>query len=311
LQRYHEARIPAVDPDADPNLFSVLGRVRDFRLGAGVLNRVDFRQWLTDNRPDLEEAAERWLPRELSPTDRAALIANMGNDVARAVDEAIGFNPADAAPVEATGAGGGPDEVEEEPEDKLELVDPSADKLLDRLLYWGVLPRYAFPTDVAPFYVFNAALSTPFAPKMEFAPSQGLNVALSQYAPNKQIWIKGKQYTSKAIFSPYRNERRDAWGRRRLYFECTRCGHAKTEEFDQNRQNAVVECEACRTLGAFGPAKPWFRPPGFAHPVDKQPVTTPDAPNETAYATRAKLIMATPGHRLARDRYPHQGVSDA
>lgn len=130
---------------------------------------------------------------------------------------------------------------------------------------------------------------------MEFAPSQGLNIALSQYAPNKQIWIKGKQYTSKAIFSPYRNERRDAWGRRRLYFECNRCGHAKTEEFDETRRNMVVECEACRTPATFGPAKPWFRPPGFAHPIDKQPVTTPDAPNETAYATRAKLIMATPG----------------
>jgi hypothetical protein len=299
LQRYHEARIPALDPDADPNLFSVLGRVRDFRLGTGVLNRIDFRQWLTDNLEELREAADRWLPRELLPVDRAALIDKMADDVAGAVDEAIGVNPAEpATDTDALGPGGeegGPDEVEEEPEDELELVDPSADKLLDRLLYWGVLPRYAFPTDVAPFYVFNAALSTPFAPKMEFAPSQGLNVALSQYAPNKQIWIKGKQYTSKAIYSPYRNERRDAWGRRRLYFECTRCGHAKTEEFDDSRRNAVVECEACRTPGAFGPAKPWFRPPGFAHPVDKQPVTTPDAPNETAYATRAKLIMATPG----------------
>ena len=127
-----------------------------------------------------------------------------------------------------------------------DFVDPAADKLLDRLLYWGVLPRYAFPTDVAPFYVFNRALSTPYRPKMEFAPSQGLNIALSQYAPNKQIWIKGKQYTSKAIFSPYRHDRRDAWGRRRLYFECSRCGHAKTEDYADDRRNAVVACEACQ-----------------------------------------------------------------
>jgi hypothetical protein len=32
----------------------------------------------------------------------------------------------------------------------------------------------------------------------------------------------------------------------------------------------------------------------FAHPIDKPPVSTPDTPNETAYATRAKLIMPTP-----------------
>ena len=311
LQRYHEARIPGVDPQADPNLFSVLGRVRDFRAGTGVLNREDFRQWLTDNSDELKASADRWLPVELSAADRANLIETMIPDVTKAVDDAIGFLRSG----EKTAVEGAVEAVEQEeleadeavaqeavetPEEageydeEAEFVDPSADKLLDRLLYWGVLPRYAFPTDVAPFYVFNAALSTPFRPKMEFAPSQGLNIALSQYAPNKQIWIKGKQYTSKAIYSPYRNERREAWGRRRLYFECSRCGHAKTEDYVDARRNAVIQCEACRSPGTFGPAKPWFRPPGFAHPIDKPPVTTPDAPNETAYATRAKLVMPTP-----------------
>jgi ATP-dependent helicase YprA (DUF1998 family) len=304
LQRYHQARIPEINPDDNPNLFSVLGSVREFRLGTGVLNREDFRQWMNENQDELREAAERWLPIELSPADRAGLINNMIEDAAREVDRATGYvageDAADAADDPEPAATGSSDEDDggetndEQPEEETEITDPSADKLLDRLLYWGVLPRYAFPTDVAPFYVFNVAQSTPFAPKMEFAPSQGLNIALSQYAPNKQIWIKGKQYTSKAIFSPYRNERRDSWGRRKLYFECSRCGHAKTEDFVQTRQNAVVDCEACRAPSAFGPAKPWFRPPGFAHPIDKQPVTTPDAPNETAYATRAKLIMSTP-----------------
>jgi hypothetical protein len=129
---------------------------------------------------------------------------------------------------------------------------------------------------------------------MQFAPSQGLNIALSQYAPNKQIWIKGQQYTSKAIFSPYRNERRDAWGKRRLYFECSHCHHAKTEDYVESRRNSVVQCEACKSPASFGPAKPWFRPPGFAHPIGLEPVSTPDVPNETAYATRAKLVMPTP-----------------
>src|ERR1041385_8785651 len=33
--------------------------------------------------------------------------------------------------------------------------DALQERLLDRLLYKGVLPRYAFPTDVATFYVFD------------------------------------------------------------------------------------------------------------------------------------------------------------
>jgi hypothetical protein len=305
LQRYHEARIPGVDPQADPNLFSVLGRVRDFRLGTGLLNREDFQAWLNGNCAELERSADRWLPHELSDHDRNLLISDMIRDVMQAVDGAIGFvapgsgaqeesPPTEEARATDDGGTGKGANGDQDFDEESEFVDPAADKLLDRLLYWGVLPRYAFPTDVAPFYVFNTALSTPYRPKMEFAPSQGLNIALSQYAPNKQIWIRGKQYTSKAIYSPYRNERRDAWGRRKLYFECSRCGHAKTEAFDELRRNSVMACEACRTTGTFGPAKPWFRPPGFAHPIDKQPVSTPDAPNETAFATRAKLVMSTP-----------------
>ena len=225
----------------------------------------------------------------------------MTRDVVGAVDDAIGLiggeTGPDQGPIASVEAPSGDDQAgegeESDPkEEDSEFVDPAADKLLDRLLYWGVLPRYAFPTDVAPFYVFNRALSTPYRPKMEFAPSQGLNIALSQYAPNKQIWIKGKQYTSKAIYSPYRNERRDAWGKRRLYFECSHCGHANTEYYMSTI--GAMPCEACQSPASFGPAKPWFRPPGFAHPFDRDPVSTPDAPNETAYATRAKLVMPTP-----------------
>jgi Helicase conserved C-terminal domain len=92
LQRYHEAKIPDLDPDADPNLFSVLGYVRDFRSGTGVLHREDFRTWLTENREELRSAANRWLPRELSQADRELLIDDMVSDVIRAVDEAIGLS---------------------------------------------------------------------------------------------------------------------------------------------------------------------------------------------------------------------------
>jgi ATP-dependent helicase YprA (DUF1998 family) len=306
LQRYHESRLPDVDPAADPNLFSVLGRVRDFRDGTGLINRADLIAWLTENQAELSDAAARWLPTELSSEDREGLIKSMCSNLIVAVDGAIGFIQAAAdTTAETSGATVEPPGDDEDEGDNKDsegaaiddddgFVDPAADKLLDRLLYWGVLPRYAFPTDVAPFYVFNRALSSPYRPKMEFAPSQGLNVALSQYAPNKQIWIKNKQYTSKAIYSPYRNDRKNAWGKRRLYFECSRCGHAKTEDYVDERRNALLSCEACQSPASFGPAMPWFRPPGFAHPIDRDPVTAPDAPNETAYATRAKLIMQTP-----------------
>jgi ATP-dependent helicase YprA (DUF1998 family) len=310
LQRYHEARIPGVDPQADPNLFSVLGTVPDFRNGTALLNREDLFGWLLENVVELQDAARRWLPAELPQAARQALIDGLATDVMRAVDDAIdyvgpetaqedpeadpgeadenGDNEGVAAAPEANGGENNAMEVTDED------ADPTTEKLLDRLLYRGALPRYAFPTDVAPFYVFNRALSTPFRPKMEFAPAQGLNIALSQYAPNKQIWLQNKQYTSKAIYSPFKGERRKAWRGRKLYFECLHCGHAKTEQFVQERRGETRRCEACHTDESFGPARSWFRPPGFAHPVHLAPSSTPEELSETAYATRAKLIMSAP-----------------
>jgi ATP-dependent helicase YprA (DUF1998 family) len=320
LQRYHEARLPTLDP-SNPgiaNLFSVLGTVGDFVKGTGPLNRDDLKAWLDENESSLREAIDHWLPSELSAADRAMLLDGFVADIANAVDDAVlGFHETSPAPSgdaetgptpdTSTWVGAEPESVEksdEEPEesdpqpDNDGLVDAAADNLLDRLLYWGVLPRYAFPTDVAPFYVFGPN-STGYRAEMEFAPSQGLNIALSQYAPNKQIWIKGKQYTSKAIYSPFTSDRRNAWGRRRLYYECSRCGHAKTErEYDAAKRGETLACEACQTPNSFGPAKPWFRPPGFAHLWDVPAPSVPDEPNETAYATRAKLVMTADGTEM-------------
>jgi ATP-dependent helicase YprA (DUF1998 family) len=321
LQRYHEARMQRLDPSDESlaNLFSVLGTVGDFKDLAKPLNRADLAAWLQQDYSTLAEAIDRWLPCELSADDRAGLLGTFAEDLLKALDEAIDGTTAEPVPPTAEGDDDaaeeesraaaqwvGPDDAAQpaDPEvpppeldpqpDNDALVDAAADNLLDRLLYWGVLPRYAFPTDVAPFYVFSPK-STAYRAQMEFAPSQGLNIALSQYAPNKQIWIKNKQYTSRAIYSPYRDDRRNAWGKRRLYFECSRCGHAMTDEYEKDRRGELITCEACKTPQSFGPAKPWFRPPGFAHPWYQPAPSTPDEPNETAYATRAKLVMPSGG----------------
>jgi hypothetical protein len=307
LQRYYEERLPDVDPDAEElsNLFSVLGTVHDFREGGGDLSRADFEVWLKENEGDLRTALDSWLPEQLHGPVRAALLDDFVADVLAAFDTAIlgkevavadhehtdepDLSP-DIAPPEA--AAGSEEQTDTDPEPENDgVADPSTDNLLDRLLYWGVLPRYAFPTDVATFTVFSPH-STGYRHIAEFSPSQGLNVALSQYAPNKQIWIKSKQYTSKAVYSPFKGERQQAWKRRRLYYECKRCGHAKTvAPYDDTKRGEMLTCEACHAPSQFGPARSWFRPPGFAHPWRDPAPSVPDEPNETAYATRAKLIM--------------------
>jgi ATP-dependent helicase YprA (DUF1998 family) len=296
LQNYHQDKLPDVDP-LRPNLFSVLGTVADFRNATAILNLQDFKKWLAENEKHLQDRVAAWMPSQLSAEDRSALLSEMEDDCIDAVEKAI--QPGAKEDDKATKAS---DEDEDSSEESQEEGDerpgkkPDTGELLQRLLYRGILPRYAFPTDVATFHVFDEARSSRFRPIMRFAPSQGLPIALSQYAPGKQIWISGKCYSSGAVYSVMSDERFEAWENKRLYSECSACGFARTFEIGRDPVNRgdKQDCPACGEEDTFGEARYWLRPPGFAHPIDVEEVTSPDDMPETSYATRAKLTMQTP-----------------
>lgn len=293
LQHYHQDRLPDVDATQPHDLFSVLGSVAGFRSENAILNIHDFEDWLNDNEAMLRARVASWIPDELSAHDRSILLSELKTDCLAAVKAAIESLP-DEKPNLKDGEGiqigeDAPEEGEENPTQK-----PNSGQLLDRLLYRGILPRYAFPTDVATFHVFDLARSSRFRPIMRFAPSQGLPIALTQYAPGKQIWISGKCYSSGAVYSVIPGDTFRAWEDRRLYCECSACGFARTFEIGQIARGDKRDCPACGASNAFGEARYWLRPSGFAHPVDVEEVTSPDDMPETSYATRAKLTMHTP-----------------
>lgn len=303
LQRYHQARLPAIEPEAQPHLFAVLGTVSDFKNPKKVLNRADLEQWLQANELDLKAEVAAWLPAELAKADRHQLLDSLIDDTLRPIDDAIEYDlggltaaaaEGTAVPAEGDSSAASSFEAPEEEGEEQPGRDPASEKLLDRLLYKGVLPRYAFPTDVAGFYVFNQERSTLFRPVFRFSPSQGLPVALSQYAPGKEVWIGSKLWTSGAIYSPMRQDRYRAWQARRLYYECRCCHYAQTTTLEEGRRGETKNCEACGGAGTFGPATYWLRPPGFAHPVSKEEGTSPDDQPARSYATRAKLTAPTP-----------------
>jgi ATP-dependent helicase YprA (DUF1998 family) len=290
LQNYHQDRLPDVDPAQPHDLFSVLGTVHGFRTGTAVLNFHDFKEWLTENEKRLQDRIAAWIPSQLSRKDHATLRSEMKDDAIAAIGQAIQADGDDEKP------GSNDDEDVPEEGDERPGMKPDTGELLQRLLYRGILPRYAFPTDVATFHVFDEGRSTRFRPIMRFAPSQGLPIALTQYAPGKQIWISGKCYSSGAIYSVMADERHEAWEHKRLYCECSACGFAKTFEIGHENisRGDKMDCPACGAKDTFGEARYWLRPPGFAHPVDVEEVTSPDDIPETSYATRAKLTMETP-----------------
>ena len=173
LQNYHQFRLPKVDPNERHDLFNVLGTVSEFRNGSSILNYSDFSNWLSENEAQLRRRVSSWIPADLSSKNRKALLDKMVDDCLHAVDDSIQLTleevdsldeNADTTQLEISAEVG-----EERPQ---QASDPN--KLLDRLLYCGKLPRYAFPTDVATFHVFDRNQSTRFRPIMRFAPQQGL-----------------------------------------------------------------------------------------------------------------------------------------
>ena len=293
LQSYHQDRLPVVDTSQPHDLFSVLGSVADFRRAGSPLNRDDFAAWLNENENALRSRIATWVPKELVDRDRDILMDNVVIDCIRAVDEALVQGPSESEETDDTDENVGIENAAEVGEEIPQQASNQT-KLLDRLLYCGKLPRYAFPTDVATFHIFHRNSSNKFRPGLQFAPSQGLPIALSQYAPGKQVWIAGKCYKSGAIYSATRNERFHAWHSRQLYMECSDCGFARTYAKRDVTLNEMWNCDACGGENTFGPARYWMRPTGFAHPVTEEAVTSPDDIPETSYATRAKLRMATP-----------------
>jgi len=303
LQRYHQARLPSIRPEAQPHLFAVLGRVVEFKDSKSLLSRSDFGQWLLSNQTALKADVAAWLPSELSAARRQRLLDGLVDETLRPIDDAIEYDP-NAAAVKSAQAPAAPADSDAAADEKIETTDEvgeeapgrdaASENLLDRLLYKGVLPRYAFPTDVAAFHVFDADRSTFYRPVFRFTPSQGLPVALSQYAPGKEVWIANKLWTSNALYSPMRNDRYKAWEIRRLYYECSYCHYANTVKLTDGTRGESKDCEACGGTGTFGPATYWLRPPGFAHPVSKEEGTSPDDQPAKSYATRAKLTAPTP-----------------
>lgn len=319
LQRYHQDRVKTFDPVTMPaNLFEVLGSVADFLSDSATLNRIDFEKWLSTNEPLLLAEVDDWLPDEITGAARDKFLDCLIKTTLGSIDKALKIvagHSSDISDGTETGAAPAGEAAEALPADNTDDTDdveegdteiPSEDggedlssqraraKLLDRLLYEGVLPRYAFPTDVVSFHIFDEGRSTPFRPVFQYAPSQGLSVALSQYAPGKVVWVDKREWTSSALYSPMRRELTEAWRDRLMYFECQDCHYATHVAWEQADRGRTDFCPACKG-DRFGPGMNWLRPPGFAHPITEPPGTSPDDAPAISYATRAKLIAEGPG----------------
>lgn len=325
MSMYQQEVIPDPAPGVQVagNVFESLGTLADFRRGsADDFSFVGLQNWLSKNEAQIQTALHEVVPSDFP--DQAAFVTGISGLLLQELRR-VGAGAVDPSEAKAEMAAVVSEVVEEAGETGAAMLldwgdtsdydssvhaqtgpqptehsDPEigentggldSEKLLDRLFERGVLPRYAFPTDVVTFHVFDTARSTERRAVLRYSPQQGLNQALSGYAPGREIWVNGERHYSFALWSPFRRrDCRQAWSAQKIYFECDVCGYTCVEPRSAEYYvGQTMDCPACGIGGSLGVGTRWIRPPGFAHPVDRQAgLALEDSPTPTR-PTRAKL----------------------
>lgn len=283
IGRFQQDRIDMVGSSAD--VFSSLGSVADFMNGdADVFSLAGLRQWIADDRDALREDLARLFTIHCHALDADEMLDSFPQTLEQAL--ALSTEATPATPPTKADDDEFEDEEMEDAEDDDRAVDDNG-KLLDRLFDIGLLPKYAFPTDVATFSVFEADTDQ-WNPKRRYSPQLGLNAALSQYAPGHEVYVDSQRYISLGLYSEHEGDRFQAYSDRRLYYQCRVCNYADLKDRQEGYAQETRDCPACASRGALGPARVWVRPTGFSHP----PTITALPPDFDA-GTRLRPTRAT------------------
>ncbi len=269
MQRFLDVAVPDSGAAQRASLKGSLGTVEAFLSSADTLSLRGFRSWLSTPGvvDELRAAVDRWLPARVH--GRAALLADFADRTRDTVERSVRDASDGTVSVE--------DAVDEGDDEA--TGDPGA-SLLDRLLYEGILPKYAFPTDLVSFHVFEATNGLKRRPDdvrdaLRYAPQRALPVALSEYAPGRTVFIDGRVWLSGALYSPMKDHVVDALKAAQYFRSCEVCGHGEFVKDDTPRLDACPSCGDAK-IGEVAASR-WIQPPGFAHPVSMPPRTEPDA----------------------------------
>jgi len=279
------------------NLMSALGPAADF-FGSDSRNLFSlpvFRNWLKVNLFDppmpLADVIATWLPDELcgpevtSEIDRLAekraFAAEAGRQLISEFERiapsyiTLG-HPSETEHVGGTGAkpASGEDAVTDDEGAKGLLIDVMFDK--------GLLPSYAFPTNLCTFYIFE---NDGNRVRIKERPQQGKDKALSEYAPGRLLVVNKETYRVGGIYVEGTNSAKPA---EQLfsdpldsYVYCPQCTYVRLDHLQ-------TITELCPVCGTALKVQEILDPPGFS-PERGKPLNERDRDQEISYATSAQF----------------------
>lgn len=256
------------------SLFTALGSQAEFFIGNGPLSFTSFRSWVNTKvetpKGDVARTAATWLPDEAVPgggATKIAFVADTALSLITYLEHMASQAPQQHKGENATRSDG---EFEER-------------GLLDALFDEGLLPSYAFPTDLATFYVFGRDGEKV---TIKERPQQSKAQALSEYAPGRLLVVNKETYRVGGIYvfgEGYDAPMRSLFARPLpAYVYCPKCTYMRLTPLHSSEK-----CPVCHTELK---ANELLDPPGFS-PEGGQPVRDRDHDQEISYAAGAQLPL--------------------
>lgn len=244
---FHETLDEMSEQRVARNIFDSLGTTRGFFGGHSHFNYASFQRW-TSKVMQTRRQLLKWLPQTFQRELDAAvqeLLDRLGQISGRF------------------------------------MVDHVTDEgFLDVLFGEGLLPSYAFPTDVVSFSVFDG--SGKIAEQPQLAKIQ----ALSEYAPGRTVVVNKKTYRVGGLYHPYlRNGGvKDTLDSHLYVYEyCASCTYVRTTREGDERDRCPVCASSLHHMKMIDP-------PGFA-PENAAPLRDRDQLVLYTSARRAQLPM--------------------
>lgn len=184
------------------DIYSVLGKTMSFFYESTEFSLNAFKQWLMESTAAQSSfsSIKEWLPESFK--NSPALVAN------EFIDQLNKMRPNDENELEAS-----------------EL------NLIEFLFARGFLPSYAFPRDICALQIEGPPNKSKGYAQLNILqrPQQGLNVALSEYAPGRFVVVDKKTYRIGTVAAngaaSVENKAEKLFSDRRFYLSCTKCGY--------------------------------------------------------------------------------------
>jgi ATP-dependent helicase YprA (DUF1998 family) len=167
-----------------------------------------------------------------------------------------------------------------------EAAARAAQLLLDDLFDQGILPTYAFPTDLASFLVEG---KDGYRIVEKEKPQQGINQALSEYAPGRLVVIDKVTYRSGGVtastLATEPNRAAPLFSRQRDYVFCPDCSFVHVPHVAGDVE--LAGCPLCGRTEDLSRAS--MITPEVFYPEHGQPVNPTDRDQDLTYASSAQF----------------------